>query len=148
MRGRQPLGPIPRRERDKVGDLLPLKVNDFDQLACAGNKRRAVTSGNEDVLHRWIRCHTVHPGNAFVGHDQDCASYITLGQASIQAERPINGYGLRPSIAPCRVRKASIGSLGTRLPDQPFPGHVVVASVALSAMTRSAAASKSAVFSK
>ncbi len=100
MRGRQPLGPVARRERDEVGDLLPLEVDDLNQLASTGNERRTVTAGNEDLLPRCISAkrnglgrigRILRPSNASFGHGKDCASYITLSQASIPAHRTING---------------------------------------------------------
>ena len=106
MGGGQPLGPVALRERDEVGDLLPLQVNDLHQLARPGGKGRAVPARNQELppqkirprrFGRWPRRAVCLPGRhgSFITHGEDCASYAVMGQANpsnVRENAPPGGW--------------------------------------------------------
>src|ERR1700730_4019605 len=141
MGGGQPLGPVALRERDEVGDLLPLQVNDLHQLARPGGKGRAVPARNQDLpphmirprrFGRWPRRAVCLPGphGSFIAHGEDCASYTILGssqsaQCTVKRLTVIVTMIIVSSRAP-RRRTADTGggSAGRRTRRRkPFPHH-------------------------
>src|SRR5580700_2192647 len=139
MGGGQPLGPVALRERDEVGDLLPLQVNDLHQLARPGGKGRTVPARNLELPPHKIRprrfgrcprravCLPGHHGS-FITHGEDCASYIILGSsrlAQIDGRTPPARSAAHDQIAVGEAWRLTPRSGLTPGPRTPGPGRLL-----------------------